>query len=121
MFSVQFKQGKVGPDGKELIPHESPTVNGYGFETMPSPVPGKWVTVTALRQMKQIKQNVALRNSTYIWSRFLKAVSVPSGVAESPLMTWGEIESTPFRLEGSETPYAERNHGPSFKVVYFQQ
>ena len=31
-------------------------------------------------------------------------------------MTWGEIESTPFRLDGSDTPYAERNHGPSFKV-----
>lgn len=32
-------------------------------------------------------------------------------------MTWGEIESTPFRLDGSDTPYVERNHGPSFKVV----
>lgn len=31
-------------------------------------------------------------------------------------MTWGEIESTPFRLDGSDTPIAERNHGPSFKV-----
>lgn len=39
-----------------------------------------------------------------------------SGVADSPLMTWGEIESTPFRLDGSDTPYVERNHGPSFKV-----
>uniref|UniRef100_A0A3Q1F4Y6 Ess-2 splicing factor homolog n=1 Tax=Acanthochromis polyacanthus TaxID=80966 RepID=A0A3Q1F4Y6_9TELE len=76
-LNAQFKQGKVGPDGKELIPHESPTVNGYGFERTPSPAPG---------------------------------------VAESPLMTWGEIESTPFRLEGSDTPYVERNHGPSFKI-----
>ncbi|XP_020485495.1 splicing factor ESS-2 homolog [Labrus bergylta] len=76
-LNAQFKQGKVGPDGKELIPHESPTVNGYGFETMPSPAPG---------------------------------------VSESPLMTWGEIESTPFRLDGSDTPYVERNHGPSFKI-----
>lgn len=39
-FSLQFKQGKVGPDGKELIPHESPTVNGYGYEATPSPAPG---------------------------------------------------------------------------------
>ncbi|XP_071766473.1 splicing factor ESS-2 homolog isoform X1 [Centroberyx gerrardi] len=76
-LNAQFKQGKVGPDGKELIPHESPTVNGYGFEGAPSPAPG---------------------------------------IAESPLMTWGEIESTPFRLDGSDTPYAERNHGPSFKI-----
>nr|XP_061800896.1 splicing factor ESS-2 homolog [Nerophis lumbriciformis] len=76
-LNAQFKQGKVGPDGKELIPHDSPMVNGYGFERTPSPAPG---------------------------------------VAESPLMTWGEIEGTPFRLDGSDTPYAERNHGPSFKI-----
>ncbi|XP_074473591.1 splicing factor ESS-2 homolog isoform X1 [Sebastes fasciatus] len=76
-LNAQFKQGKVGPDGKELIPHESPTVNGYGFESMPSPAPG---------------------------------------LTDSPLMTWGEIESTPFRLDGSDSPYVERNHGPSFKI-----
>ncbi|XP_058472627.1 splicing factor ESS-2 homolog [Solea solea] len=76
-LNAQFKQGKVGPDGKELIPHDSPTVNGYGFEGTPSHAPG---------------------------------------VAESPLMTWGEIESTPFRLDGSDSPYVERNHGPSFKI-----
>lgn len=76
-LNAQFKQGKVGPDGKELIPHDSPTVNGYGYERTPSPAPG---------------------------------------VAESPLMTWGEIESTPFRLDGSDTPYVERSHGPSFKI-----
>ncbi|KAI7793516.1 splicing factor ESS-2 homolog [Triplophysa rosa] len=76
-LNAQFKQGKVGPDGKELLPHESPKVNGYGFEGEPSPAPG---------------------------------------VAESPLMTWGEIESTPFRLDGLDTPLVERGHGPSFKI-----
>ncbi|XP_072311552.1 splicing factor ESS-2 homolog isoform X2 [Eucyclogobius newberryi] len=76
-LNAQFKQGKVGPDGKELIPQESPNVNGYGYVATPSPAPG---------------------------------------VAESPLMTWGEIESTPFRLDGSDTPHIERNHGPSFKI-----
>ncbi|XP_024113557.1 splicing factor ESS-2 homolog [Oryzias melastigma] len=76
-LNAQFKQGKVGPDGKELIPQESPTVNGYSYERTPLLAPG---------------------------------------VSESPLMTWGEIESTPFRLDGSDTPYTERNHGPSFKI-----
>ena len=51
---------------------------------------------------------------------FLKSF-VPSGMSESPLMTWGEIESTPFRLDGSNTPYVERNHGPSFKVPNIQR
>ncbi|CAL1569432.1 unnamed protein product [Knipowitschia caucasica] len=76
-LNAQFKQGKVGPDGKELIPQESPSVNGFGYVATPSPAPG---------------------------------------VADSPLMTWGEIESTPFRLDGSDTPHIERNHGPSFKI-----
>ncbi|XP_059839219.1 splicing factor ESS-2 homolog [Hypanus sabinus] len=39
-LNAQFKQGKVGPDGKELIPQESPKVNGYGFVRTPSPAPG---------------------------------------------------------------------------------
>ncbi|XP_039627796.1 splicing factor ESS-2 homolog isoform X1 [Polypterus senegalus] len=76
-LNAQFKQGKVGPDGKELIPQESPKVNGYGFVATPSPAPG---------------------------------------VTDSPLMTWGEIESTPFRLDGSDTPYVDRTPGPSFKI-----
>ncbi|XP_056387667.1 splicing factor ESS-2 homolog [Hyla sarda] len=77
-LNAQYKQGKVGPDGKELIPQDSPKVNGFGFVATPSPVPG---------------------------------------VDESPLMTWGEVESTPFRLDGSETPYLEKTPGPSFKIL----
>lgn len=38
---LQHKQGKVGPDGKELIPHESPRVGGFGFVSTPSPAPGE--------------------------------------------------------------------------------
>ncbi|XP_006820003.1 splicing factor ESS-2 homolog [Saccoglossus kowalevskii] len=34
---------------------------------------------------------------------------------ESPMMTWGEIESTPFRLDGSETP----SMGPTFRIANF--
>ncbi|KAK9391578.1 protein DGCR14 [Crotalus adamanteus] len=74
-LNAQYKQGKVGPDGKELIPQESPKVNGYGFVATPSPAPG---------------------------------------VNESPLMTWGEIEGTPLRLEGSDM---DRTPGPAFKIL----
>lgn len=70
-----INHGKIGHDGKEILPAESPRVNGYGFLATPSPAPG---------------------------------------VDESPLMTWGEIESTPFRLEGGETPLV--GSGPGFKV-----
>ncbi|XP_060764257.1 splicing factor ESS-2 homolog isoform X2 [Neoarius graeffei] len=76
-LNAQFKLGKVGPDGKELLPHESPKMNGYGYERASLP---------------------------------------PSAVCESPLMTWGEIEETPFRADGSVTPLIERSHGPAFKI-----
>ena len=68
-------QGKIGPDGKEILPQQTPTVRGFGFVGTPSPAPG---------------------------------------VNESPLMTWGEIEGTPFRLDGSATPV--RTPGPTFKI-----
>ena len=36
---------------------------------------------------------------------------------ESPLMTWGEIESTPYRLEGCETPLLNyTGDGPAFSI-----
>ena len=30
---------------------------------------------------------------------------------ESPMMTWGEVESTPYRLEGCETPLPMNTSG----------
>ncbi len=37
---------------------------------------------------------------------------------ESPLMTWGEVESTPYRLEGCDTPLTVSGGagGPSFSI-----
>eukprot|EP00918_Siedleckia_nematoides_P084334 GHVU01185193.1.p1 GENE.GHVU01185193.1~~GHVU01185193.1.p1 ORF type:complete len:127 (-),score=4.81 GHVU01185193.1:366-746(-) len=39
-----------------------------------------------------------------------------SGVNESPMMTWGEIEGTPFRLDGSDTPVSVMTPGPAFRI-----
>lgn len=47
---------------------------------------------------------------------FVKTPSPCPGVAESPLMTWGEIEGTPFRLDGSDTPIRP-SPGPSFRIT----
>ena len=46
---------------------------------------------------------------------FVATPSPAPGVDESPLMTWGEIEGTPFQLESNETPLVPSS-GPSFKV-----
>lgn len=44
------------------------------------------------------------------------------GVCESPIMTWGEIEGTPFRLDGLDTPRVQHGAsilagGPSFRIA----
>lgn len=47
--------------------------------------------------------------------KFLKAMPSPMpGVGESPLMTWGEVEDTPSRIDGS-TPL-RGGAGPSFSI-----
>lgn len=47
---------------------------------------------------------------------FVKTPSPHPGVAESPLMTWGELEGTPFRLDGSDTPIRP-SAGPTFHIA----
>lgn len=46
---------------------------------------------------------------------FVKDPSPMPGVGQSPLMTWGEIEGTPFRLDGGDTPM-HPTVGPSFHI-----
>lgn len=49
---------------------------------------------------------------------FVKTPSpAPSLVDSSPLMTWGEIEGTPFRLDASDTPLRPSISGPSFRIA----
>lgn len=47
---------------------------------------------------------------------FVKTPSPHPGVTDSPLMTWGELEGTPFRLDGSDTPIRSAT-GPSFHIA----
>lgn len=49
--------------------------------------------------------------------RFERTPSPCPGVEESPLMTWGEIEGTPFRLDGGDTPLRPALPGPSFRIA----
>lgn len=50
---------------------------------------------------------------------FVKSPSpCPSLIDSSPLMTWGEIEGTPFRLDASDTPLRTSTlGGPSFRIA----
>ena len=40
-FQAMMLQGKVGADGKDILPTQSPHVAGYGFVATPSPAPGR--------------------------------------------------------------------------------
>lgn len=72
---------KVGVDGKEQGPRETPRVKGYAFvEPTPSPAPGRMFG------------------------------------DESPMMVWGEIESTPMALDPSSTPRLHLPGAPEFKI-----
>ena len=77
LYSCLLSLGKIGHDGKEMLPSDSPNVNGYGFVGTPSPAPG---------------------------------------VADSPMMTWGEIDSTPSRLDINNDALPSATPGPVFRV-----
>ncbi|XP_055704818.1 splicing factor ESS-2 homolog [Phlebotomus papatasi] len=47
---------------------------------------------------------------------FVRTPSPCPGVSESPLMTWGEIEGTPFRLDGGDTPL-HLTSTPAFRIA----
>jgi len=47
---------------------------------------------------------------------FSMAPSPSFSSTDSPLMTWGEVESTPYRLEGCATPLPHSQGGPSFHI-----
>ncbi len=46
---AKVQPGRIGPDGKEILPSQSPKVGGYGFVDTPSPAPGEnliqWLTI----------------------------------------------------------------------------
>ncbi|KAH8304698.1 hypothetical protein KR044_000696 [Drosophila immigrans] len=46
----------------------------------------------------------------------LRSPSPRPGEAFSPIMTWGEIDGTPFRLDGGDTPLRSTTGGPSFRI-----
>lgn len=48
---------------------------------------------------------------------FVTAPSPIPGVDASPLMTWGEVEGTPFQLDGSQTPLLKKHTpGPTYRM-----
>lgn len=63
---------------------------------------------------KEVVRNVTPRVNGF---SFVATPSPRPGECESPLMTWGQIEGTPFRLDGGDTPLLRTSQGPSFRIA----
>lgn len=63
---------------------------------------------------KEIVKNATPRINGF---SFVATPSPRPGECESPLMTWGQIEGTPFRLDGNDTPLIRTSQGPSFRIA----
>lgn len=63
---------------------------------------------------KEVVRNATPRINGF---SFVATPSPRPGECESPLMTWGQIEGTPFRLDGSDTPLLTTSQGPSFRIA----
>lgn len=63
---------------------------------------------------KEIVRNATPRVNGF---SFVATPSPRPGECESPLMTWGQIEGTPFLLDGSDTPLLRTSQGPSFRMA----
>lgn len=63
---------------------------------------------------KEIVRNATPRINGF---SFVATPSPRPGECESPLMTWGQIEGTPFRLDGGDTPLLRTSQGPSFRMA----
>lgn len=63
---------------------------------------------------KEVVRNATPRVNGF---SFVATPSPRPGECESPLMTWGQIEGTPFRLDGGDTPLLRTTQGPSFRMA----
>lgn len=63
---------------------------------------------------KEVVRNATPRVNGF---SFVATPSPRPGECESPLMTWGQIEGTPFRLDGGDTPLLMSSQGPSFRIA----
>ena len=69
-----MKLGKIGHDGKELMPEQSPQVNGYGFVATPSPAPGMFTARNSSCGMVMFSQ-ACVKNS--VWGRGVSQHALP--------------------------------------------
>lgn len=66
---------------------------------------------------KEILRNETPRVNGYSIVAPSPAPSIPDSIMDSPIMTWGQIEGTPFRLDGGDTPLLHSSGGPSFRMA----
>ncbi|KAL7986814.1 hypothetical protein Chor_013097 [Crotalus horridus] len=130
-LNAQYKQGKVGPDGKELIPQESPKVNGYGFVATPSPAPasekkilepgrrerlGLKMANEAAAKNRAKKQEALRRVTENLASLTPKGLSPAMSPALQRLVNRTASKFTDKALRASYTPSPAPERTPGYKT-----
>lgn len=105
---------------KQVIQHSATRLHVNPFEGVQRKKTGEQSAEALATMGERVDadgNNLSQTNLASQLKRFdlVKTPSPRPGEAFSPLMTWGEIEGTPFRLDGSDTP-VRSNTGPSFKI-----
>ncbi|EZA47587.1 splicing factor ESS-2 homolog [Ooceraea biroi] len=107
---------------KQIVMHENTRLNANPFNEQQNK---ETISELAKSQSKANDGKIGVdgkeivRNATPRVNGF-SFVATPSprpGECESPLMTWGQIEGTPFRLDGGDTPLLRTSQGPSFRIA----
>lgn len=105
---------------KQVIQHSATRLHANPFESTQRKKTEEQNVETIATLSDRVDADGNSVNQTNLASQLKRfdLVKTPSprpGEAFSPLMTWGEIEGTPFRLDGSDTPIRPST-GPSFKI-----
>lgn len=104
-----------------LAEHVHPTCASFQFSKKMLPLIGQEIAAAEITFCAFSPRNEdwhCLNCLTLVRSpgRLTALIVLVAGVSESPLLTWGEIEGTPFLLDGSDTPLPRNPGGPQFRI-----
>uniref|UniRef100_F1L2C9 ES2-like protein n=1 Tax=Ascaris suum TaxID=6253 RepID=F1L2C9_ASCSU len=92
----------------------------FSEQSRVEPNQGSMARVAMLQAVNQQgKVDISGKEVGTIKASSLDLLATPSpapGVEDSPFMTWGEIEGTPFRLDASDMPITGGDSAPAFKI-----
>ncbi|EDV99757.1 splicing factor ESS-2 homolog [Drosophila grimshawi] len=100
---------------KQSIQHNATRLPATSQPETPGSKPATNVSLTKMNATGEEASSQGTGTPRIRGFDLLRSPSVCPGEAFSPIMTWGEIDGTPFRLDGGDTPL-RNTPGPSFHI-----